>query len=240
MVYGTGMSNNDSIVVNIPQWMKDLESKQTSGVFDNILKVSNNPYIDEVTFIVNFLPVFAAPADQITQEICENYIARFISVARQPYNSIDVYEKIDANGAGVNLLFTVPPLWNGNAPILKTDATKPPTVEGVEPSKYDSSIFRTLVARINILIAAGDTLQLARYRDAILPHMVQEAPTVEMEHLRQWYKILTRYKIQNDLYAAIQRLLGEELANPSTSTNATGRENSGSSEVILSVDGEDF
>lgn len=219
--------------VFIPEWMKSQPVDKIVTGFD--LLIDRSPaYITEGIFVTEFLPLFAAPADQITNEIRENYIARYINYAIQPYNPIDVYERLDEHGRGINLLFTVPPLWNSNAPILKEDASKAPVFDGKVNTKYDSSIFRTLVARINLLITAGDAVQVRRYRDALLPHMAAEAPTIDMEHIRQWHIIHQRYGIKNELSEAINRLLGD------SNDKLGNTKSSGTSDISFSDEDDDF
>lgn len=224
------MSNN---FVFIPKWMKDIDVNNRTNNFDTLINRSP-AFITEAIFIKDFLPLFIAPSEEISNESRESYVARYLNYAVQPYNPIDVYERLDEHGNGINLLFTMPPLWNSDAPTLKNDAKKSPVINGEEPSKYDSSIFRTLVARINLLIAAGDTLQLLRYSEAILPNMVEEAPTINKEHLKQWHYIHQRYNIKNELSDALNRLLGNSDVKPGSDITNT------ESDIKFSDEDDDF
>lgn len=193
---------------DIPNWMKAKEKDVSGNVFDSLINTSGK-YITQAIFNREFLPVFATN-DEVPTDSMNSFIARWIHYAHQPYNSIDVYRHIDhVTGVGVDFLFTIPPLWNPNAPILKKQAAMPPTnSDGIQFEK-DPSLFRTLVARINQLTVANDQLTLLKHRDHFLPAMVEEAVAIDPEHLQQWHKIFTLYQIDNELSRSLKRLLGE-------------------------------
>lgn len=206
---------------DIPNWMKDKEKDVSGNVFDSLISTSGK-YITQAIFNREFLPIFASN-EEVPTDSMNSFIARWIHYAHQPYNSIDVYRHIDhVTGAGIDFLFTVPPLWNPNAPILKQQAAKPPTNPDGQQYDKDPSLFRTLVARINQLTVANDQLTLLKHRDHFLPAMVEEAVAIDPEHLLQWHKIFTLYEIDNELSRSLKRLLvGKKESKENESVNVT-------------------
>lgn len=218
---------------NIPEWMKKKEKDVTTDAFDSLINTSGK-YITQAIFEREFLPIFAANED-VPEDAMKSFIARWIHYAHQPYNAIDVYRHIDHQGQGIDFLFTVPPLWNPNAPILKQQAAQPPRSENGEQYEKDPSLFRTLVARINQLTVANDQITLLKHRDHFLPAMVEEAVAIDIKHLQQWHHILTLYKIENELSQALDRLLSGR-KDTSTSNQSQDVERGTAQTVITGSD----
>lgn len=189
----------------VPSWMKEREEKISGHQFDGLIN-SDGKHITEATFRKEFLPLFAA-TNEIPDTAYDSFIKRWIHYAQQPYNALEVYRTLDRNGIGVDLLFVVPPLWNGKAPILKKAAAEPPKDPDGKSYDKDPSIFRTLVARINQYVVAQDQLQLMKHRDQFLPMMVEESAAIEIDDLVKWKKIFDLYKIENEASKSINRIL---------------------------------
>lgn len=201
----------------IPSWVKEREDSIRGHQFDGLI-ASSGKHISEQTFRKEFLPLFAAN-NEIPDEAYDSFIKRWIFYAQQPYNALEVYRTVDQNGNGTDLLFIVPPLWNGKAPILKDAAAKPMKDDQGNVYEKDPSIFRTLVARINQYITAQDHLQLVKHRDQILPMMVAEKAAIEIDDLVKWKYIFDIYKIDNEASKSINRLLAGENIESSVESN---------------------
>lgn len=190
---------------DIPSWIKEHKEKITGHQFDSLIE-SSGKNISEAVFRREFLPLFIATND-IPDDALDSFIKRWIKYAHQPYNSLSVYKTVKSTGEGVDFLFTVPPLWNPKAPILKEAATKPPKDEQGNSYEKDPTIFRTVVARINQYVGAQDPFKLHEYRENFLPNMVEEAPAIEVEDLKQWRAIFEYYGIDNAGKKGIERIL---------------------------------
>lgn len=204
-------------VAAIPSWMKEQNKDISGNAFDTLIK-SAGAYITERIFVSEFLPLFLT--DDPPDEAKQSYLARFIHYAHQPYNAIDVYEDLDEHGGGINYLFTVPPVWNGRAPILKKAAAEAVKDSNGHSGEHDPSLFRSLVARINLLTTAGDTLQLMKHRDHFLPQMVAEKVAIELDHLKQWHHIFERYNVNTELANSLRAMMKGQKVDDAQSTES--------------------